>query len=371
LARGGDAPPGVKLLSDGKIRVTTDDPDRDPFAERPARYWQRRCRLLGIPFLFRSRSRALLQLVRAAYGSLPSRRQKHTAPVLTLELQLTRDRGNRHGAPPPMRTFSGPAGLLGGIMDSGNYVLLSPAQHTGLVAVSADLLRRPYCARYELLEFAVYTLASRSLSLLSLHAACVGRAGRGLLLMGASGAGKSTLALHCVLQGLEFAAEDAAFVDAARLTVTGVPNFVHVRPESIRLIEHRITAARLRRAPRIRRRSGVAKCEIDLRSLGGRLARAPMALSALVFLSRSRAAGARLAPLCADEALRRFAAAQPYATLLPGWRAFRAQLARLPAFELRRGTHPTESVVALRHLLGRPALTAAPTPRVSKALARR
>ncbi len=338
--------------------MKSSDPDRDPFGERPGRYWQRRCRLLGSALLFRSRSRALLRLVDTAYGGLASRLADRSAPVLTLELRLTPERAGRRASPAPLQTFSGPAGLLGGVMDSGNYAVLSPAQHAGLIAVSSDLLRRSYHARYELLEFAVYTLASRARGLLSLHGACVGRAGRGLLLMGASGAGKSTLALHCALQGFEFAAEDAAFVDAPRLLVTGVPNFVHVRTDSIRLIERAATAARIRRAPRIRRRSGVAKYEIDLRQLGSRLVRAPLALSALVFLSRKRSAGAYLTPLRADEALRRFAAAQPYATLLPGWRAFQAQLDSLPAFELRRGQHPTESVVALRHLLERLRLSA-------------
>src|SRR5579872_2297852 len=158
-----------------KKRLPPDDPDCDPFAERPGPHWQRRYRLLGLPFLFRSRSRALLRVVDAAYGRLPSHREKHADPVLTLELQLTADRADRR-TPPPLRAFSG-AGLLGGVMDKGNYAVLAPAQHTGLVAVSSDLLRRSYYARYELLEFAVYTLASRARGLLSLHAACVGRSG--------------------------------------------------------------------------------------------------------------------------------------------------------------------------------------------------
>jgi serine kinase of HPr protein (carbohydrate metabolism regulator) len=59
-----------------------------------------------------------------------------------------------------------------------------------------------YLTRYELIEFAVFTLAQRVQGLVPLHAACVGRAGRGLLLMGGSGAGKSTLALHCLARRL-------------------------------------------------------------------------------------------------------------------------------------------------------------------------
>jgi hypothetical protein len=58
------------------------------------------------------------------------------------------------------------------------------------------MLRFPYHARYELIEFAVFTLAARAQGLVPLHAACVGEEGRGLLLMGESGAGKSTASLH-------------------------------------------------------------------------------------------------------------------------------------------------------------------------------
>ena len=86
---------------------------------------------------------------------------------------------------------------------------------------SPGLLDWPYHARYELLEFAVFTLAYRGAGLIPIHAACVGRAGRGLLLVGASGTGKSTLATLSALRGLEFLTEDAAFVRPRDLLATG------------------------------------------------------------------------------------------------------------------------------------------------------
>jgi hypothetical protein len=43
--------------------------------------------------------------------------------------------------------------------------------------------------------------------------------------------------------------------------------------------------------------------------------------------------------------------AQAYAASQPQWRAFRKQVSRLDAFELRRGAHPLEAVDVLRSLV--------------------
>jgi hypothetical protein len=156
--------------------------------------------------------------------------------------------------------------------------------------------------------------------------------------------------------------EDAAFVDVARLQAVGVPNFAYVRPPAIALIGNADTAARVRRAPLIRRRSGIAKREVDLRRLGCRLCSAPVSLAAIVFLGPPLDSGqARLRALSPRQTMRRFEALQAYATRLPRWPAFRRRLESLPGFELQRGWHPDQSVVALTHLLRK--LPRPPVPR--------
>jgi hypothetical protein len=333
--------------------VSASDPSSDPFSERSSARWGASYPLLGARFRFTSNSRRLLRLVDSAYGRLPMRPLTRPAPALEIELQLSPARSLRGSrAPPALKTFSAAGELFGGVMDASNFVLLSPAARSALVSVSRDMLDRPYHLRYELLEFAVYTLASRTLGLLSLHAGCVGHAGRGLLLVGESGSGKSTLALHCALQGMEFLAEDSAFIEPQRLLATGVPNFLHVLPESVALIEDSSLTKRIHRASVIERRSGARKFEVDLRRLGCRLAKVPVPLAAIVFLSRRRAGReAHLSLLPPRTVRQRFMAAQSYATLLPGWPAFARGLAGLPGYELCRGQHPSESAVALRHLL--------------------
>lgn len=319
---------------------------------------QRRLSLLGARFVFQSTEPGLLRLVDHAYHALPPHRERSGGPALRVQLRL-RERDTAHSRagmanrePPALRTLSGPAGLLCGVMDQSNFVLLSPRERAGLVSLSRELLSQQYHARYELLEFAVFTLAARALGLVPLHAACVGRAGRGVLLIGDSGAGKSTLSLHCALQGTDFLAEDAVFVAPRTLLATGIPNFVHVRQDSLPLIEDVGVAARIGRSPVIHRRSGAAKYEVDLRRLGCPLARAPLRIAGVVFLS-GRPAGtvATLTPLSARRMLTRLSSSQPYASGRPEWRTFRRQLAAVEGYELRRGRHPSESAVALRHLL--------------------
>jgi hypothetical protein len=339
-------------------QIAPPDPLADPFRERSLATGRRRLSLLGARFEFESGDPELLRLVDHAYLGLPSHRARSAGAPLRVQLRL-RDRatsylgrGARTREPPPLSTLSGPAGLLCGVMDQSNFVLLSPRERAALVSVSRDLLSQRYHARYELLEFAVFTLAARALGLVPLHAACVGRAGRGVLLIGDSGAGKSTLSLHCALQGTDFLAEDAVFVDPRTLRASGISNFVHVRYDSLPLIEDAAVAARIARSPVIHRRSGAAKYEVDLRQLGSRLARAPLRITGVVFLSKRRAgAGATLTPISSRRMLTQLAAAQPYASGLPEWPAFRRQLAGVKGYELQRGRHPSESAVALRHLL--------------------
>ena len=216
------------------------------------------------------------------------------------------------------------------------------------------MMRFPYHARYELIEFAVFTLAARAQQLVSLHAACVGRGGRGLLLMGPSGAGKSTLALLSLLQGFDFVSEDSVFVAPDTLLATGVANFLHVRADSLRWIERARDAAAIRASPVIRRRSGVRKFEVDLRRGAYRLAASPLKIGAVVFLSAQKAGGWSAAATAGQiDYAARLTDAQAYAANQPQWPAFRKRVSRLDAFELRRGAHPLEAVDALRSLVER------------------
>ena len=324
----------------------------DPFRERSSLLQSKPLALLGGRFQFASNSRRLLSLAELAFAGLPRHRLSTSEPRLRVTLWLESERrAHRRSEPPPLAMMSG-GGLLAGAPEGSSFVSVSPQDGSALIVMSRDMLRFPYHARYELIEFAVFTLAARAQGLAPLHAACVGRDGRGVLLMGASGSGKSTVALHCLLRGLDFLSEDSVFVAPATLLATGIANFLHVRSDSLRWLAPGPEVAAIRSSPVIQRRSGVKKFEVNLRQRHYRLAPAPLQISSIVFLS-SQSAGGRplLRPLSRATLLSRLSGAQACALNQPEWATFSRHAARLDSFELRRGGHPLESVDVLDRLL--------------------
>ncbi len=329
------------------------DLSADPFGERVPRSFTLCQQVLGGRFVFESDSEALLRLVEAAYGGLAGHVFPGDGTEFHIELRLLPARNGVIAAePPPVQAQSG-AGLLCGVMDACNYLVIAPGQRRALVVVSEDMLSQPYYVRYELIEFAVFTLATRGLGLVPLHGACVGLNGRGVLLLGASGSGKSTLALHSLLGGLDFLAEDAVFVQPDSLLATGVANYLHVKADALHFVDDEQARQWIASAPVIRRRSGVDKYEPDLRQGRGALAAAPLVIAGAVFVSSEPGDSddALLRSIPSHEVTSRLVADQPYASGQPGWPVFAPRLAALGLHELRRGSHPRASVNALRQLL--------------------
>jgi hypothetical protein len=323
----------------------------DPFQERGAKSLRLPLHLLGGRFEFQTANRELMRLVRWAYAGLPAHRISPTSPRCAIRLVLGDGSAASHrNEPAQLRMLSGP-GLLCGVSPAASAAIISPEQRAALVIVERDMLRYPYHVRYELIEFAVFTLAARVQGLMPLHAACISSGRRAIMLIGGSGAGKSTAVLHCALAGLELVSEDSLFVEPESLLTTGVANFLHVRRESLRFLSA-ADAARLRHSPVIRRRSGIEKLEVDLRLRRFRLASAPPEVVGVVDLTPQPAGDqSLLSRLRSRELLRRLRGSQPYAASQPGWETFVQRIRTVPAFELRRGRHPRETVEALRHLL--------------------
>ena len=323
----------------------------DPFHEQSLPVSRTRMHLLGGAFEFECGSSELRRLVDWAYAGLPRHKISEVPPRIRLRVALApRARRRAQADPAPIEMLSG-AGMLCGTSSSSDFAVLSGDYRSGLIVVSRDRLRFPYHTRYELIEFAVFTLAARAQGLMPLHGACVGHEGRGLLLFGDSGAGKSTVSLHCLLSGMDFLAEDSVFVTPDTLRATGIANFVHVRCDSVHSLPAS-SAPMIRKSPIIRRRSGVEKFEVDLRHTDFRLAPSPLKVAGIVFISPQPARrGVLLTPLRANQALARFKKSQSYALTQPGWATFRKRIADTPAFELRRGRSPAEAADALQALL--------------------
>jgi hypothetical protein len=322
----------------------------DPFGEVSGRLRRRWYSILDIPVCFESDCQELMRLVDLAFAG-PARKVANARRGFTVRLRLadTRAGAQRIARPGEPRLFTA-GGIFGSFIDADNFAWISPELGRACVSVSKDMLRFEYFVRYELIEFAVLTLLARARRLVPLHAACFGRAGRALLLVGDSGAGKSTTCLQAVADGLEFVSEDSVFVRPDTLAAAGLNAFLHVCMDAPRFAPARVSAA-LRSAARIRRRSGVKKFEIDLRRAEFSLAARPLKIVAIVILSR-RAAGKapvlrRRSPAQLRAAL---TATQPYARSQHGWREFHARAGSLPAYELRRAP-PAQAMATLRRLL--------------------
>lgn len=327
-------------------------PVADPFGEDRPLPFERRFRLLGADFRFRSADAGLLRQVVRAYAGLPRHRLAPRAPTIELRLlHATDDPAVRWSEPPEPRLRAGP-GFLCGIVDAGNWIVLSPEARAGAVSLSPRMLRLPYHARHDLLDLAVYTLAARVLRLAGLHAACVARGRRAVLLMGASGAGKTTLSLHAQFNGLQFLCEDSAFVCPRTGCVSGLGSYVHVRADGAAFLSRAQVAALRQHGSLIRRRSGVRKLEVDMRALGAPLVPSAPRLAALVYLAGGkRRTAARLRPLGFAEGLARLQRLQPYAAAQPEWSEFARLARRLPHWELQLGAHPGDAIGKLRSLL--------------------
>ena len=331
------------------------DPARDPFGERRARPLRWRTRVLGAPCEFTSNDRRLLDLARQAFAGVPEHRWRAGDRPLSLRisLELARDPARAASRHPPRPVLSSGAGLLCAHFDAHSHAVVDVGGSRAVVRVVPSLLKHQRLVRYELIEFAAVMLATRAQGLVPLHAGCVGARGRGVLLLGASGAGKSTLALHAALAGLDFLAEDSVFVQASTLRATGLGAFAHARGDGLALLEDRRQRAAVRRAPRIQRRSGVRKHEVDLRGRA-RLAPRPLRIVGVLALSARAARTAAAIPLSQARLRRTLRSGQAYAAAQPGWQDFERRLLRIPAHQLGRVT-PAEAVAVLRGLLGVPA----------------
>ncbi len=328
-------------------------PAYDPFGERISKPFRKSVGVLGCQFAIESSDERLMTLALDAFDNLPKQKLSHAPSRFKVTMILNHHKRTwPRKTEPPRPVLNSGNGLLCATMDTGNFAIVNVPQSQALVCVSAPMLGHPYHVRYELIEFAFLTLASRAQSLISLHAGCVGSNGLGLLLMGASGTGKSTLGLHALVAGMEMISEDSSFVTLPDMSLMGVPNYLYVRRETLGLLKSGPLHDQIIRSPKIRRRSGVQKYEVDLRQLPGRSTRKPLKLAATIMLTR-RSAGRQsaLRPLSRKNFLSALRREQPYALGMPNWNEFQRSIANLPTYELRRKEHPEDSVRALQTLL--------------------
>jgi hypothetical protein len=155
--------------------------------------------------------------------------------------------------------------------------------------------------RYFFLDTIVQVLSWQTHLTPRIHASCVARAGRGVLLCGESGAGKSCLAYACARRGWAFITDESAAMvrDSHDRIVLGKPRQMHFRDTAAEIIPEL--------HGRLAKRNAVGKISIAVHTaeLPDIQTAFQCSVAAIVFLNRHAGGPARLLRLSAEDALGR------------------------------------------------------------------
>ncbi len=182
---------------------------------------------LGFAFEIVTNSKAVLD---AAGESWRHCRPRDASPVLQLRIGVT---PGVSGICPPAPVARGQQHLISFIADAQNHAICDLNAGFAFAWLTEDALQNHSYARYHFLEAVALVLISTTHAT-PIHAACVSRYGRGMLLCGPSGTGKSTLAYACARRGWVFTSDDASYLrhHASDLRVVGNSHQVRFRPSA-------------------------------------------------------------------------------------------------------------------------------------------
>lgn len=177
---------------------------------------------MGFPLEVRTNAPEILKMSNSLWADFTQ--QYETTPAVS-EVYVA-DGGAEECPPAPLYRYQCP--LLVSIADSEHYTVIDMERCRTFTSLTRASLRHRLYLEFFFLMMPLTTLPARGI-----HAACVARNGRGILLCGDSGAGKSTLAYTCARKGWEYISDDGCLViDGLRRIVTGNCHQVRFRPEA-------------------------------------------------------------------------------------------------------------------------------------------
>src|SRR6185312_4205606 len=138
---------------------------------------------------------------------------------------------SRQTPPPPVRRAYNHLYTM--VADPENQAVLDLRAVSSFVWLNESALADPLYLRHNFLEKVIYLLLGASV-VTDIHAACVSRQGKGILLCGDSGAGKSTLSYACARAGWTYTSDDTCYLinDSEYPRVIGHSHRVRFRPEA-------------------------------------------------------------------------------------------------------------------------------------------
>jgi hypothetical protein len=208
----------------------------EPF--RPTDDADNRCAAISLPlqtelfpfgFLVRIKSNhcSVIQVAQESWSCFTPKSRAHP---IELSFAVSKGRGN---TPPGKARFRAQKNLLAAIADADNSALCDLRAGFGFAHLSEAAACDQGYLRYHFLEALTYTLLDAQ-HVVAVHAACVAKNGKGVLLFGDSGAGKSSLAYTCAWRGWTYISDDCTLLprDAPGPIALGNPTNFRFRPDA-------------------------------------------------------------------------------------------------------------------------------------------
>lgn len=236
-------------------------------------------------------------VLEAAQESFGHRRLRRGSATLRVHIGISE--GGESGCPPePTRRIHNHLCSL--VADAHNQALLDLKTCTTFVWLTRRALKNGLYFRYNFLEKVVYLLLGASV-VTDVHAACVSKHGKGILLCGDSGAGKSTLAYACARAGWTYTSDDTSYlINGSEVPrVIGHSHRVRFRPAAKDLFPE---LASREVTPRM---EGKPSIEIPVSELPHLIAASEARVHSIVYLNRHPEAIVRLVPLPTGTATQR------------------------------------------------------------------
>jgi hypothetical protein len=278
-------------ISQMQLKISAEDPLLCDFA-LPLRSLHYH---LGFPVEIVTNSNEVLTGAEESWGNF--------GPVFSqppVQIRIGVLKGDSSACPPPPVVRS-QQNLLINIADRENFVVSDMRRGFAFGWLTEATVRDRAYLRYYFLEGVAWTLLE-PLYLTSIHGACVGFEGRGVLLCGDSGAGKSSLAYACARRGWTFLSDDSSCLVRKRpgRVVTGNPNSMRFRESAAELFPE------LKTQPVTRRLSGDMAIELPTASMPGIKTWSECPIDYIVFLNRKNPDPSGLSPFPKQRALQWF-----------------------------------------------------------------
>ena len=265
----------------------------DPLAERVPLPLRRSFYAFGFPVEIATNSPEVLEAARESWEFF--RPEFDRAPI---QIRVLVHSDGREPAPEPV--FRAQNGQMLIVSDRYNFGCCNFRSRSGWCHIATNMLADRGWFRWFFLDVMVYTLLNQE-DVISIHAACVARRRRGVLLCGASGAGKSTLAFACAKAGWTYLADDATILvqGSPKREALGKPFQFRFRPEAVDLfpeIEGHAACIKPNGKPTV---------EVAITAVPRIATAMRCSIERIAFLNRRRGGRVGARPVAAEEALER------------------------------------------------------------------